>query len=74
MNSYEYSQLYSILIMLGNRYIEKIPENIINMIISNMDKENIPKYEINDISENTDISENVRKIINKFNLEYWKNI
>lgn len=72
MNSFEYSQLYGILVMLGNRYFEKIPDSVIDTIVSRMDKENIPQYEINSISEIPDISENVRKIINIFNQKYWK--
>ena len=71
MNSFEYSQVYAILLMLGNSYIEKIPNSIINDIILKMDKNNIPKYDINTIDENIEISRNVYDCISLFYLKYW---
>lgn len=71
MNSFEYSQVYAILLMLGNSYIEKIPDSIINDIILKMDKNNIPKYDINTIDENIEISRNVYDCISLFYLKYW---
>lgn len=71
MSSFEYSQVYGILLMLGNSYIKKIPDTIMNTIMSRMDKNNIPVYNCNSINEISGISENACKLIELFNQKYW---
>lgn len=70
MNSLEYSQIYGILMMLGNSYIEKIPNYIMDEIIKRMDKNNIPNFNINTINT-MNISDNVEKFISYLSIKYW---
>ena len=73
MSSIEYSEVYGILLMLGNSYIEKIPDTIMDIIMSRLDKDNIPTYSFNDFSDISGISDNARKMIELISLKYWKN-
>lgn len=70
MNSLEYSQIYGILMMLGNSYIEKIPNYIMDEIIKRMDKNNIPNFNINTINT-MNISDNVERFISYLSIKYW---
>ena len=68
-----YSQVYSMLQLLGNTYIKKIPKKLLQLIDSQRDKDYNPKYNL----ETNFIEQNVNKkalsIICMIDLEYWCN-
>ncbi len=73
MDAKVYSEIFSILKMLGKKYINSIPKEIINAIENSMDKEYQPMYNIDNISEEK-ISSEALSIIAYFNMEYWHEI
>ena len=68
-----YSQVYSMLQLLGNTYIKKIPKKLLQLIDSQRDKDYNQKYNL----ETNFIEQNVNKkalsIICMIDLEYWCN-
>ena len=68
-----YSQVYSMLQLLGNTYIKKIPKKLLQLIDSQRDKDYNPKYNL----ETNFIEQNVNKralaIICMIDLKYWCN-
>ena len=68
-----YSQVYSMLQLLGNNYIKKTPKRLLQLIDSQRDKDYNPKYNL----ETNFIEQNVNKkalsIICMIDLEYWCN-
>ena len=68
-----YSQVYSMLQLLGNSYINKIPKKLFQLIDSQRDKDYNPKYNL----ETSFIEQNVNKralaIICMIDLKYWCN-
>ena len=68
-----YSQVYSILQLLGNSYINKIPKKIYKLIDSQRDKDYNPKYnlEISFIEQN--VNKRALAIICMIDLKYWCN-
>lgn len=69
MSEEEYSELYGILLMLGNSYIDKLPETIKNDIVEKKGQF-IPEYDINDIDK-IDITDNVLEKLSEFVTNYW---
>lgn len=72
MDSKVYSEVYSILNMLGDQYISKLPQDIIDLIESNKEDEYIKVYSIDTI-KNENINEEALELISYFNIEYWNN-
>ena len=68
-----YSQVYSILLLMGNSYIKKIPKKLLQLIDSQRDKDYNPKYnlEINFIEQN--VNRRALSIICMIDLKYWCN-
>ena len=68
-----YSQVYSMLQLLGNTYIKKIPKKLLQLIDSQRDKDYNPKYnlEISFIEQN--VNKRALAIICMIDLEYWCN-
>ncbi len=66
-----YSEVYSFINVLGNNYINKIPNSIYNAIEKNRDKSYNPKYTaVQNISSET-ISKEGLSLIAALNLQYW---
>lgn len=66
-----YSQVWSILNLLGKEYIDKLPSELYQMIGENRDKSYLPSYEVDvDINEQN-ISKQALAMITLFNIKYW---
>lgn len=66
-----YSELYSILNMMGEDYIKKLPENIYARIENERDLEYNPVY-VKDVElEKQNVSEEALASISYFNLNFW---
>lgn len=72
MDAKVYSEIFSTLKMLGKKYIDKIPQEIIEIITNKMDKNYQPIYNINNINK-ANISKEALSIIAYFNINYWYN-
>lgn len=66
-----YSEVYSILQMLGEEYINKIPSKLYNLIKDERMEEYNPKYSIDDDIQKQDISTEAMAIIALIHLNYW---
>lgn len=66
-----YSQVYGILQMLGEEYINKIPSKLYNLIKEERMEEYSPKYSIDDDIQKQDISTEAMAIIALIHLNYW---
>ena len=66
-----YSEVYEILILLGNRFINKLPNKLFELI--QKEKSNLynPKYNLDIPLENQDVKEETIAIIALFKLKYW---
>ena len=65
-----YSEVYSVLNMLGNAYIAKLPSKLVMHITEGRNKEYNPIYDI-DRFENQKISKNALTFIAILHLNYW---
>lgn len=65
-----YSEVFSILMMLGHEYIDVVPEDILNTIKSNMDINYQPKYTIDTIS-NQYVHPETLATIAYLNVQFW---
>ena len=68
-----YSEVLSILNMLGEEYICKIPKKLIRVIEEGRNKAYTPKYDINIPIDKQNISRESLSIIALFHLNYWCN-
>ena len=66
-----YSEVYEILILLGDRFINKLPNKLFSLI--QKEKSNLynPKYNLDIPLENQDVKEETIAIIALFKLKYW---
>ena len=68
-----YSEVYSFLNVLGNYYINKIPDAIYDTIKENRDKSYTPIYDKNENITQNSISQEGLALISALNLQYWCN-
>lgn len=73
MSNIEYSEIYSILLMLGKSYILKLPPEIFQSIKYNRDVSYEPKYSISSIEHRENFSQVVLEYIANLYLKYWQN-
>lgn len=68
-----YSEVYSILNLLGESYITKLPKSLYNMIIEEKSNEYNPQYSSNIALEQQNIKKEALSMIALFHLNYWCN-
>lgn len=68
-----YSEVYGILNMLGNSYIERIPEKLYNMIEREKEPTYNPIYDSNKPLENQNVDKQTIATIATFYLNFWCN-
>ena len=68
-----YSQVYSILTLMGNNYIDKIPKKLFMFIDNNRDKTYVPKYDSNSNFKEQNVNKKALSIICMIDLKYWCN-
>ena len=66
-----YSEVYSILNMLGDEYKNKLPDNLIEMIKKEKQDSYDPKYDLNTEFQNLNIKKDTLAMIALFYLNYW---
>ena len=66
-----YSEVYSILNMLGNDYISKLPRSLITMINEERLKTYEPKYELDISLDKQKLQRDTMAMIALFHLNYW---
>ena len=66
-----YSEVYSVLQMLGNKYIEKVPHGLMEIIETRRDITYNPKYINSEELENQGISRESLSMIALIHLNYW---
>ena len=66
-----FSEVYSVLLILGEKYIYRIPYNVLSTIRNARDIEYCPKYDRNKPLEEQKISRQALNIIAKLHYEYW---
>ena len=70
MSSEIYSEVFSILKLLGKKYIDAVPKNILDTIKNNIDTNYQPKYAIETIN-NEKIHPETLATIAYLNLQFW---
>lgn len=68
-----YSEVYSILNMLGENYITKIPSKLYQMIKEEKSNEYNPQYDFSIALEQQNIKKEALSMIALFHLNYWCN-
>ena len=68
-----YSEVYSILNLLGESYIKKLPVSLFNMIKEEKRQDYIPKYDAEINLEQQSIKRETLSMIALFHLNYWCN-
>ena len=68
-----FSEVYGVLIALGNQFISCIPYNLIQTIMNSRHKNYVCKYDINKPLNEQKISKGALNIIAKLHLDYWCN-
>lgn len=66
-----YTEVFEVLNLLGNEYIQKIPNKLYMYIAENRDKKSIIEYDINTNILDQNISEDAKDMIAYLNLQYW---
>jgi len=66
-----YSEVYSILNMLGEEYIDKLPPKLVEFIEKEKVASYSPVYTLDKSIEEQNISEDALAMITFFNLKYW---
>ena len=69
-----YSEVNSILNLLGNEFIEKIPEDIYKMILEKRNKEYNPNYSLALPLEKQNINKKSLSVIALFDVNYWSDL
>ena len=72
MSSKTYSEVYSILRVLGKEYIDLIPIDIQNTIKNNMDNNYQPNFTLDNINKDNLTSDTIN-MIEMFYNKYWNN-
>lgn len=67
-----YSEVYSFLQILGDEYINKIPQKLYKEFEIKRNLNYNPKYEINLENNKLDISRKALTILSALNLQYWE--
>ena len=70
MNSKVYSEVFSILKALGNKYIDAIPKDVFETIKNNIDSSYQPEYTIDNINK-VKIYSDALALIAYFNSQFW---
>ena len=68
-----YSEVYSILNLLGESYIKKLPVSLFNMIKEERREDYNPKYDSKINLEQQNIKRETLSMIALFHLNYWCN-
>ena len=68
-----YSEVYSILNLLGESYIKKLPVSLFNMIMEEKRQDYNPKYDSKINLEQQNIKRETLSMIALFHLNYWCN-
>lgn len=66
-----YSEVYSILQLLENKYIEMLPKKLYKIIDDNRDKKYKPNYDGSADLENQNISKEAKAFLILISLKYW---
>ena len=66
-----YSEVYAVLNVLGNEYINKIPSTIYQYIVDEKDNSVQMCYDVNKTIDEQKISEETLMFISYLNLQYW---
>lgn len=68
-----YSEVYEILNILGNDYINKLPERLYENICNERDKNSVKEFDVNKSINEQGINKNTLEFIAYLNLQYWCN-
>ena len=66
-----YSEVYSILKILGKEYMEKLPKTILKIIIESREENYNPKYDLSIPLKNQDINRKSIAMITLLHYNYW---
>ena len=65
------AEILSVLMELGDKYISKIPKEIISYITNNYDAESMPYIDKNKRIEEQNISKDARVFLTMLKINYW---
>ena len=67
-----YSELYSVLNLLGKSYIEKLPKQLYQLIENSRNPNYLPKYSFNEPLVNQNINRKTISMLALIDLNYWR--
>ena len=67
-----YSELYSVLNLLGKSYIEKLPKQLYQLIENSRNPNYLPKYSFNEPLVNQNINKKTISMLALIDLNYWR--
>lgn len=67
-----YSELYSVLNLLGKSYIEKLPKQLYQLIENSRNLNYLPKYSFNEPLVNQNINKKTISMLALIDLNYWR--
>lgn len=70
-NKKTYSEVLGVLLALGNKYVKRLPDDMLPYLMKNCDIHNIPQIDRNKRIEEQNISEDARILLTMIKLKYW---
>ncbi len=67
------AEILSVLMALGDKYINKLPSSVMQYLIQNSDKNLMPYVDTNKRIEEQNISKDARVFLTMLKLKYWCN-
>lgn len=65
------AEVLSVLLALGDKYINKLPSTVMQYLIQNSDKNLMPNIDANKRIEEQNISKDARAFLTMLKLKYW---
>ena len=65
------AEVLSVLLALGDKYINKLPSTVMQYLIQNSDKNLMPRIDANKRIEEQNISKDARAFLTMLKLKYW---
>lgn len=65
------AEILSVLMTLGDKYINKIPHSVVEYLIQNSNMEDMPSIDKNKRIEEQNISKDARVFLTMLKLKYW---
>ena len=66
-----YSEVYNVILVMGQEYINKLPHSLWNMLETQRDMDYNPRYTVEDVIAGNKISDDALAVISLIHYNYW---